>query len=473
MTFLYKSTRGRSAELDFKGVTLTGLADDGGLFVPCQWPHFSEADIVAMRGLSYQEIAFRVMKPFVQGALPEADLRHLIESAYKNFDHPEITPLTRFAEDAYLLDLFHGPTYAFKDVALQFLGQVFDYFLAQSGEKMTVLGATSGDTGSAAMEAVAGRQNIDAVILFPQGRPSEIQQRQMTCIEAPNVQAVAIEGTFDDCQSIVKALFNDAAFKKEHRLTAVNSINWARILAQIVYYFVAAVRLGAPDVAPSFVVPTGNFGNIFAAYAAMRCGLPVSKLAVATNSNDILTRFFASGAMEPHGVAQTLSPSMDIQISSNFERLLFDLCQRDAAQLSAYMAALDSDKHFEVSKLQLGMARQYFTAAAVSNEETLQMIAEAYKGTNLVLDPHTAVGVKAAQKLRNELPKPVVMLACAHPAKFPLIIQRAINHNISLPEKLLQLLQKPERSLILPADIQAVKGFLSSRVTHGARAEGG
>jgi threonine synthase len=463
MPFLYQSTRGQAPDLDFRGVTMTGLAADGGLYVPKAWPQFSAADIRAMQGKTYQEVAFRVMRPFVEGALPDDTLRSLITRAYAVFDDPAITPLRQLDEDHWLLELFHGPTLAFKDIALQLLGHLFEHFLSRSGDHMTVLGATSGDTGSAAIAATANRRNIETFILYPHGRPSDTQRRQMTCVDAPNIHAIAVEGSFDDCQAIVKDLFNDATFRGKHHLAAVNSINWARLLAQIVYYFVAAVRLGAPDRPVSFVVPTGNFGNVYAAWAARQCGLPVSRLAVASNRNDILTRFFASGRMETGEVAATLSPSMDIQVSSNFERLLFELCGHDAAALRQKMEELRVTGRFAVTPLQLGAARQMFTAATVDDDATLAVIRDTHARTGVVLDPHTAVGVAASQILNRELPGPVVMAATAHPAKFPEVIQRAINLTLPMVGRLADLLRKPEREIIIPLDIQKVRAFLSSR----------
>ena len=465
MSFLYCSTRGDAPELDFRGVTMAGLASDGGLYVPKVWPQFSADDIRAMRGQSYQEVALRVMLPFVQPSLDEATLRGLIAKACASFEDPAVTPLRQLDTDHWLLELFHGPTLAFKDVALQLLGHLFEHFLGESGERMTVIGATSGDTGSAAIMALANRRNIETVILYPKGRPSDIQRKQMTCVDAPNTHAVAVEGSFDDCQAIVKALFNDAAYRERYNLAAVNSINWARILAQIVYYFSAATRLGAPEQKVSFVVPTGNFGNVYAAYAAMQCGLPVAKLAVASNHNDILTRFFASGRMETASVAATLSPSMDIQVSSNFERLLFDLCERDATALSAKMRQLQTEGKFDVTPQQLATARRVFTAATVDDAGTLDAIRRTHAASGVVLDPHTAVGVGAATILNKELPTPVVMLACAHPAKFPEVIQQAVNLNVPVTPRVAQLLRNPERTTIISADIQAVRDFLASRVT--------
>jgi threonine synthase len=462
MTILYHSTRGNAPELDLRGATMAGLASDGGLYLPKAWPTFSGTDLTAMKGKSYIDIAMAVLKPFVDGVLNDAVLKQLLTQAYAGFEDPAITPLRNVGKDLHILELFHGPTLAFKDVALQLLGGVFEYFLHQSGERITVIGATSGDTGSAAMAALANRQNINVFILYPNKGPSDIQRKQMTCIDAKNVHAIAVEGTFDDCQAIVKSLFNDAPVRKKYNLAAVNSINWLRILAQMVYYFVAVAHFAPKQI--SFVVPTGNFGNVFAAYAAKRCGLPISKLAIASNRNDILTRFFESGQMKAESVQSSLSPSMDIQISSNFERLLFDLCGGSGADVEKLMNTMRDQGEFTVTPQQLGQARQYFTAARVSDEETLATIASVYKESAYILDPHSAVAVAAARKLRQELPEPVLTLACAHPAKFPETIRRAIGIESPLPPAVAELLLKPERSVFLPADRLKIERFLAEKL---------
>ncbi len=464
MTIFYQSTRGKAPELDLRGVTLTGLASDGGLYVPKNWPEFSVAEILAMKDQTYLQTALQVLKPFVTPAIPEVDLKRLLQQAYATFTDPAITPLKQLDDRHWVLELFHGPTLAFKDVAMQLLGHIFEYFLNQGGERMTVIGATSGDTGSAAIAALAGRRNIDVFILYPNKGPSDIQRKQMTCVDAQNVHAVAIEGSFDDCQAIVKAMFNDERLRTKYSLSAVNSINWLRILAQMVYYFVAAAKVGAGKPV-SFVVPTGNFGNIYAAYGAMKCGVPVSKLAVASNRNDILTRFFNSGLMKPDGVHSTLSPSMDIQISSNFERLLFDLCQRNGAKVEALMNDLKNENEFKVAPVQLGDARQIFTAACADDALTLKTIQDVYAESGYILDPHSAVGVAASRILERELPDPVISLACAHPAKFPDTIRRAIGVTPEVPPQVAALMQKPERTTLLPATIQAVEQFMSERVS--------
>jgi threonine synthase len=461
MTLLYHSTRGNAPELDLRGATMAGLATDGGLYLPQTWPQFSAADLLAMKDKPYIDVAMSVLRPFVMGVLSDATLNKLLIDAYASFSDPAITPLKKISGNLHVLELFHGPTLAFKDVALQFLGGVFEHFLEESGEKITVIGATSGDTGSAAMAALANRKNVNVFILYPQKGPSDIQRKQMTCIDAKNVHAVAVEGTFDDCQAIVKSLLNDAPVRAKYNLAAVNSINWLRILAQMVYYFVAASRFEKPV---SFVVPTGNFGNVFAAYAAMRCGLPITKLAVASNRNDILTRFFETGRMKADGVQSSFSPSMDIQVSSNFERLLFDLCEQSGAEVRWMMNEMREKGEFSVTPQQLGQAKKYFTAARVDDDLTLKTIADVYRDCGYVLDPHSAVGVAAAKELRQELPAPVVCLACAHPAKFPDTIRRAIGIAPALPDAVAELLKKPERTVLLPADRLKIERFMAEKL---------
>jgi len=462
MSIYYQSTRGKAPDLDIRDVTMAGLATDGGLYVPKVWPSFSQSDIKFMKEQNYLSIAATILNPFVTPLLSEKVIKTLLAKAYASFDNDAVVPLHQIADQSWVLELFHGPTLAFKDVALQFLGHVFEYFLDQKQQRMTVIGATSGDTGSAAIHALAGRKNIDVFILYPNKGPSDIQRKQMTCVDAPNIHAVAIDGSFDDCQAIVKNLFNDAKLRSHYNFAAVNSINWLRILAQMVYYFVAVARLGGRPV--SFAVPTGNFGNVYAAYGALKCGLPISKLAVGSNCNDILTRFFNSGLMNTDYVHTTLSPSMDIQISSNFERLLFDLCRKDTSVVSQLMEEMKSKGAFKVSPVQLAEARQVFTAARVDDELTLETIRNVYKESGYILDPHSAVGLAASRIVAKELPQPVVSLACAHPAKFPDTIQRAIGVRPALPQQVEALLQKPERTILLEAQTSAIERLLSERV---------
>ena len=458
---LFHSTRGLAPETDIRTVALTGLAPDGGLYLPKTWPHFSAADIAAMRDMTYQQIAFRILHPFMQSAVPDDILQTLIEKSYKSFDTPDIAPLRKLGDGLQILELFHGPTLAFKDIALQLLGNLFEYFLKDSTKRTTIIGATSGDTGSAAISALANRENIDVFILYPEKGPSEIQRKQMTCVQASNVHAVAIQGSFDDCQHIVKSLFADQKLREDWNLTTVNSINLVRILAQIVYYFAAAAKV-APAI-PSFVVPTGNFGDIYAGYAAHKCGLPISKLVVASNSNDILTRFFATGQMSPHPVQSTLSPSMDIQISSNFERLLFDLCDQNAALLRELMQDLKTKNTFSIPPEKLHQAQTLFAAARADDTETLAAISTIYKKNGYVIDPHTAVGVSVAQQLGAQLPPPVICLATARACKFPETVSRAVGLTPALPERTNILINKRERTSLLPATLQAVAAYIKER----------
>ncbi len=458
MTLSFHSTRGLSPETDIRGVALAGLAPDGGLYLPKVWPRFSAAEIQEMRGLSYQEIAFRVLRPFMQYAVPDDILRNIIGKSYAGFDAPDVTPIKELSGGLYILELFHGQTLAFKDIALQFLGNMFEYFLQTADKRMTIIGATSGDTGSAAIAALAGRRNIDVFILYPEKGPSEIQRKQMTCVDAPNIHALAVQGSFDDCQSIVKEMFADEKLRTALNLSTVNSINLLRILAQIVYYFYAASRV-APSI-PSFVVPTGNFGDVYAGYAAIQCGLPVERLVVASNSNDILTRFFATGRMSPETAHGTLSPSMDIQISSNFERLLFDLCGQDASQLRGLMSDLKNKNGFSVSPAQLEQTHRLFSAGCASDAETLETIRAVYQKYGYILDPHTAVGVKVAQDLASQLSPPVICLATAHPAKFPDTVKQAIGLVPPVPEATAALIRKPERTVLLPADRHSIVTYM-------------
>jgi len=460
----YVSTRGLAPVLDFEGVLLAGLAEDGGLYLPESWPQFSVAEWRAMRGLSYNELAFRVMRPFLGGLITDADFRRMIAEAYGSFGHKAVTPLSQLDANDWLLELYHGPTIAFKDVALQLLGRLFDWALARSGKRATILGATSGDTGSAAIEGCRGREALEIFILFPHGRVSDVQRRQMTTVADKNVHAIALQGTFDDAQAMVKTLFGEPDFRKRAGLTAVNSINWARVMAQIVYYAAAALSLGAPDRPVSFCVPTGNFGDIFAGYCAARMGLPVQKLIVATNRNDILARFFESGAYRKGGVAPTISPSMDIQVASNFERLLFDLHGRDATQTRNLMAELDSAGGFTVSVNALAETQHLFAAGRADEAATSAAIRQAFLQTGRLIDPHTAVGLHVAAEARAtgivpaELP--LVILATADAAKFPAAVQAATGQHPPLPARMADLFERPERMTVLPNDVSAVRGFV-------------
>ncbi|MFA5040744.1 MAG: threonine synthase [Bdellovibrionales bacterium] len=456
---LFRSTRGFLPETNIRRAALEGIAPDGGLYLPKLWPQFLPDDMAAMRGKSYQDIAFHVLKPFLRDVILDNDLREIIRKSYAVFDAADITPLHGLGNNS-VLELFHGPTLAFKDIALQFVGHVFEYFLQGTGERKTVVSATSGDTGPAAIAALANRKNIDVFILYPEKGPSDIQRKQMTCVDAPNVYTIAVDGSFDDCQRIVKEMFADAALREAWNHTTVNSINWLRIMAQIVYYFAAALKTEGK---PTFVVPTGNFGNVFAGYAAMKCGLPVERLVIASNSNNILTRFFASGRMTPEPVKRTLSPSMDIQISSNFERLLFDLCDSDTTQVRGMMNDLRSKGGFAVSERQLELARKVFSAGSSSDEETLATIADVYKKYGMILDPHTAVGVSVAQRMSPKLSQPTVFLATAHPTKFPETIKKALGLTLPMLPRIAALISKPERIVRLPANKQQIAAFINER----------
>ncbi len=464
----YISTRGRAAGhipgLAFDDVLLAGLAADGGLFVPDAWPRFSAADIRALKGMDYADVAVRVMKPFIGGAIADEALDAIAYETCRAFDHPEIAPLKKIGDDEWLLELFHGPTLAFKDYAMQFLGRFFDHVLKKRGRRVTVIGATSGDTGSAAIEACRGREALDVFIFHPQGRVSEVQRRQMTTVADANIHNAAVRGTFDDCQALVKAMFNDDDFRKQCRPAAVNSINWARIMAQIVYYFRTVAELGTPDSGVSFAVPTGNFGNAFAGYAAKRCGLPVRQIMIGSNRNDILTRFFASGAMQTYQVQPTISPSMDIQVSSNFERLLFDLCDRDGDAVAEIMDQFHETGRFDIGPKRLAEACEFFSAARVDDAGTKAAIREIHEQTGELIDPHSAVGLAAGRQLRSADAGPLVHIATAHPAKFPDAVEDATGVRPQLPAHLADLAERIENFDVLDNDIEAVKAYVSERI---------
>ena len=458
----YQSTRGTAPTLGFRDVTLTGLASDGGLYVPEAWPHFSKDEIAAMAGLSYVETAVRVMLPFVGEDLSEDELRALCTQAYGRFAHAAVTPLVQLDHRHFLLELFHGPTLAFKDVALQLLGLLFEKFLTGSSEPLTIVGATSGDTGSAAIDAVAGRHGVDIFMLHPKGRISDVQRRQMTTVLAPNVHNIALEGaSFDDAQALVKAMFNDPGFAGRFRLSAVNSINWARLMAQIVYYFYAAVRLGGPGRKVAFAVPTGNFGDVFAGYAAAKMGLPVERLVVATNVNDILHRALSSGDYSAGTVTPTAAPSMDIQVSSNFERLLFDAGDRDGAALAGQMRGFEASKAMRLTNAQLTGAAELFASDRIDSGEMAQAMQWA-AASGEIIDPHTAIGLAAARRADTGN-APVVTLATAHPAKFRDAVERATGARPALPARLTDLFDREERYATLPGSFEAVTGYIAER----------
>jgi threonine synthase len=462
VTVKYVSTRGEAPSLGFCDALLAGLGRDGGLYVPKEWPSFSKKEIRALRGKSYQEIAFTVLSPFIDGEIPEDKFRAMIDEAYATFRHPAIAPLVQTGPNAFIMELFHGSTLAFKDVAMQLLGRLMDYVLTQRNQRATIVGATSGDTGGAAIDAFAGRDRTDIFILFPHGKVSPVQQHQMTTSKAGNVHALAIKGNFDDCQSLVKEMFNDVAFRDGVALSGVNSINWARIMAQIVYYFTTALALGGPDRKISFTVPTGNFGDIFAGYVAKQMGLPIDKLVVATNENDILARTLKTGRYEMRDVKATTSPSMDIQISSNFERLLFEAYDRDASKVRGAMASLKQSGSFEIEEKALKAIRKVFHAGRASEKEVARTIRATLESTGYLLDPHTAIGVFVAGK--HEKPNaPMVTLATAHPAKFPAAVKSASGIDPALPTWLADLMVREERFDILDAELKVVETFINER----------
>ncbi|PIE11754.1 MAG: threonine synthase [Rhodobacterales bacterium] len=453
----YVSTRGQAPALSFEEAMLTGLASDGGLYVPDAVPEFSPQEIAALAGLPYEEVAFRVMRPFTEESFSEDELRGAIARAYASFDHPARAPLVQIGAHDFLLELFHGPTLAFKDFAMQLIGQLFQIALERSGKRITIVGATSGDTGSAAIEAFRGLDNVDVFILFPHGRVSEVQRRQMTTPSESNVHALALAGDFDDCQAAVKAMFADHDFRDGVGLAAVNSINWGRVLAQVVYYFTAATALGAPHRKISFTVPTGNFGDIYAGQIAKRRGLPIDRLVIATNRNDILHRTLQSGAYTKEGVEPTISPSMDIQVSSNFERALFDAYGRDAEAVRKDMDALKAGG-FSVSQGGIDALREVFDSGRASEEETMATIKAERASTGLLICPHTAVGVKVARE--HEGTVPMVTLATAHPAKFPQAVEDATGVHAPLPPHMADLYERPERVQRVDNDLEALKALI-------------
>lgn len=460
----YISTRGSAPALTFEEAMLSGLARDGGLYVPESIPQMSAADIRALNGLPYEEIAFRVMRPFVGDTFSDETFADLIAKAYAGFGHKARAPLVQLAPNHFLLELFHGPTLAFKDFAMQLIGQLFEEALTRRGERVTIVGATSGDTGSAAIEAFRGLDAVDVFILFPHGRVSEVQRRQMTTPSEANVHALAMDGHFDDCQARLKDMFNDFDFRDEVRLAGVNSINWARVLAQVVYYFSSAVSLGAPDRKVSFTVPTGNFGDIFAGYIAKRMGLPIDRLVVATNQNDILHRCLTSGDYHTSEVHPSISPSMDIQVSSNFERALFDAYGRDGKAVAQLMDELKSGG-FKVSQGALQALAENFDSGRVSEEETLATIKSAHASMGELLCPHSAVGVKVAEAQRDPA-TPMITLATAHPAKFPDAVEKASGIRPGLPERMADLYDRPERVTRIENDLGALETLIRERLAN-------
>ncbi|HEY6630129.1 MAG TPA: threonine synthase [Rhizobiaceae bacterium] len=458
----YVSTRGEAPVLGFSDAVLAGLARDGGLYLPQEWPEFSAAEIRAMRGLTYPELAMRLLSPYLGGEISPAVFERLTREAYATFRHEAVCPIVQSGPNSFVLELFHGPTLAFKDVAMQLLARLMDHVLAERGQRATIAGATSGDTGGAAIEAFAGRDRTDIFILFPNGKVSPVQQRQMTTPTAANVHALAIEGNFDDCQGLVKDMFNDHAFRDRVALSGVNSINWARIMAQIVYFFSSALSLGSPDRPVSFTVPTGNFGDIFAGYAAKRMGLPIERLVIATNDNDILARTLATGEYRMQGVVETTSPSMDIQVSSNFERLLFGAGGRDAAAVRRYMSGLKQSGAFAIEPDALSCIRAEFDAGRTTAEEAAETIRSTLKTNGYLLDPHTATAVHVArQKASGETP--MIVLSTAHPAKFPAAVEAACGVRPALPDWLAGMMDAAERYTVLPSDLKMVEDHINRR----------
>ncbi len=457
----YISTRGKTKEIGFEEVVTTGLAPDGGLFMPKDIPIFSQQEISSWKNLSYQELAEKIMLPYVEGDIPQEDLRKIIRTSYSNFRNEEITPLHKLSDNEYVLELFHGPTLAFKDVALQFLGNLLDYILDKQQKNVVIIGATSGDTGSAAIEGCRSCKHIELFMLHPYGRVSDVQRKQMTTIISDNIHNLAIETDFDGCQSMVKDMFANQDFLAGKSLTAVNSINWARIMAQIVYYFYAGLKLGSPEKEISFSVPTGNFGDIFAGYIAMKMGLPIKKLIVATNKNDILHRFFENNDYRKTGVDPTLSPSMDIQISSNFERLLFDLHNQDSNKINELMYNFNNSGKLSVTKEILLKAKNVFDSSSLDDDGIKQVIKDVYDESKYIVDPHTATGIAAARKYKSD-DNPMVILSTAHPAKFPDIIKETLNIHPALPEHLSDLMERKEKLTKLKNDIEKVKSYIGN-----------
>jgi threonine synthase len=461
-TLHYISTRGLAPALGFEDVLLHGLARDGGLYIPGNWPQLSRNTIQGFAGRPFSEVAVEVVHPFTGGTISRSELLAMAAEAYACFRHPAVTPLVQIDRNRWILELFHGPTLAFKDVAMQLLARLMDHVLAKRGQRATIVGATSGDTGGAAIEAFRGSQRAEVFILFPKGRVSDVQRRMITTPPEAHVHAVAIEGTFDDCQALVKSMFNHQAFRERAQLAAVNSINWARIVAQVTYYFVAGVALGAPSRPVSFAVPTGNFGDIFAGYAARRMGLPIERLVIASNRNDILPRALTSGAYEPRNVIATTSPSMDIQVSSNFERYLFEASDRDPATVRTHMGALAQMGRFEVGS-GIDRMRHDFESASANDQDVAVAIRRVKAASGYLLDPHTTCGVLAAEQVLPANATPQVVLATAHPAKFPDTIEAITGERPPLPPRLVSLMTDAERCAVLPNELNAVERFIESK----------
>ncbi len=456
------STRENAPELDFEDVIITGLASDGGLYVPRTWPQISRDQIRSYAAMPYCEVAYEVMAPFVGDSIEAAVFKDIIAASYATFNHPAVVPLRELRPNEWILELFHGPTFAFKDVALQVLGRLIDHVLENRGKRATIVVATSGDTGGAAIEAFRGRERADVFVLHPHNRVSEVQRRQMTTATEDNIHNIALEGTFDDCQNLLKAMFNHSSFRQSVQLSGVNSINWARIMAQIVYYFTSASSLGAPDRRVNFCVPTGNFGDVFAGYAAKKMGLPIDRLTIATNVNDILERAVKTGRYEMLGVTPTTSPSMDIQVSSNFERLLFDAVGRDGTRVVRMMNSLSQSGAFTIDPEAMKYIISYFDAVRTDEEETLKTIAEVHATSGEMIDPHTAVALAGARRVLPSDEVPNIILSTAHPAKFPDAVEKATGFKPPMPAALSALFDMPERFNVLPNDLDTIEGFIQA-----------
>ena len=459
----YISTRGQAPTLSFEDALLAGLASDGGLYVPEIWPRLTDAMLKSFVGAPFQRVAVEVLHPFMGDDVPRTRLEQMVDEAYAGFKHDDVAPLTDLGDGHYFLELYHGPTLAFKDVAMQLLARLMDDALIRRGERATIIGATSGDTGGAAIEAFRGREAVDVFILFPNGRVSDVQRKQMTTPTDANVHTLAIDGTFDDCQALVKSMFNDQPFRQDMSLAGVNSINWARVMAQITYYFTSAAKLGAPEKPVAYSVPTGNFGDIFAGYVAAQMGLPIAQLMIATNVNDILARTLASGVYETGEVVATSSPSMDIQVSSNFERLLFELTGRDAARVRTLMGNLAQSGRFEMAEGELQLMRALFAAERVDQNETLDVMRATTADCNFQIDPHSAVGIGAAQRAVLADGVPMVTLATAHPAKFPKAVVEAYDAEPDTPQRVIDMMALPERFSEVANDLATVENHIREK----------
>ena len=460
----YISTRGDGTQYSYDEILLKGLSEDGGLFVPLNWPKFSNDQLLKMQDLDYAALASKIISKFTSDVFNEDEVFKVCQKVYKSFNHKDVAPLKKINENNYLMELFHGPTLAFKDYAMQFLSMDFERVLKSKNQKALILGATSGDTGSAALNAFAGHSEIDIFILFPKGRVSYVQEAQMTSVNADGAHSIQIEGNFDDCQEIVKEIFLDQKFRQRVNLSAINSINWARLLPQIVYYFFAALKLGAPDKKVVFSVPTGNFGNIFAGFCAYKMGLPIDKLICASNRNNILSRYFKSRKMERQSIEPSLSPSMDIQVSSNFERLLFEICDRDSSLVRLKMKKFKEEGIFKVDQKSFNKYEDLFVANYLSDQNIIEEILRIYKLSKIIIDPHTACGTFSANQARisNQVDDniPIISLACAHPSKFPEAVNKAIGIKPELPDAIRDLLKKDKKSLFAPADSNTIKSLI-------------